>query len=241
MSTNDLNAEMDQVTLGDKRVDIQTFDRYKGRKGAKDRLAIISPSLARAVVHYYREKKKTVICQTKNPATPADCCVQLGSPEQTFGMILFHYSTDPEGNFFEGMEDKLSGRVKFWKVSETRYSELSSIHKQFPLLAPDFASPQHDLIVYCTEENYQRMTFTPCAAAHWKKKQEWFTHLQALVKKGWPKLQKAMGSDMDEAELKQLLEIDAVPAANPSAASAPIRVDDILGDISGPVVAPLKE
>lgn len=220
-----LHQEMDQVGLDDKRVDIQSYDRYKGRKGVTDRIALISPVLLRVRVHYNRVKKKTFQCLS-TPTLQQVCCTVMQDPEQRFGVVLFHYTTDADGNLL--VEDKLTGKVKLWIWSESRYSELSQVHRQFPLLAVDFASPQMDLMCKCTEEGFQKMVFTPCRDAFWKKKKEWYDFLMKKEGKAKPRLQKAMGVTLTLEEVKALLEIDAPVSANPSAGDVALDINDIL-------------
>lgn len=213
----------DQVSLNDKSVDIQTFDRYKGRKNVTDRIAILSSTLLRARVHYHDAKKKSFKCLS-TPTHQAPCCKHMGEPDQKFGLIVFQYLTDENGNMLT--DEKLSGKVKLWVVSDSRYSELSQIHKEFPLLDAGFAEPQFDMTLKCTEEQYQRMTFTPCREAFWKKKQEWFDAIKQKANKAIPRLGKAMGNDLTELEILDLLEIDS-HGTSPTSGNE-IDVDDVL-------------
>lgn len=217
---------VDSVGLNDKSVDIQTYDRYKGRKGVTDRIAIISASLIRARVHYHDAKKKSFKCLSTSEKQAA-CCKAMGEPDQKFGLVIFQYLTDENGN--QLTEEKLSGKLKLWVVSDSRYSELSQIHKEFPLLDGGLPNPQFDMTIKCTEEQYQRMTFTPCREAFWKKKEDWYNAIKLKEAKARPRLIKAMGSDLTELEVMDLLEIDTSPAHSPSAAgSGEIDVGDIL-------------
>lgn len=222
----DQTPGMDTVTLGDKNVDIQTYDRYKGRKNVTDRIAILSATLIRARVHYHDKKKKSFKCLS-TPERQAACCKHMGDPDQKFGLIIFQYLTDENGNMLT--EEKLSGKVKLWVVSDSRYSELSQIHKEFPLLDGGLAAPQFDMMIKCTEEQYQRMTFTPCNSAFWKKKEEWYNAIKAKEAKARPRLVKAMGNDLTELEILELLEVDAGnPMSSPSAGAGDIDLGDVL-------------
>lgn len=228
-ATAQLSKEMERVTLADKKVEVQTYDRYKGRKGVTDRLALISPTLVRVTTHFIETKKRRFRC-ISSPQKKGVCCQHVGAPDQNFGLVLFQYTTDESGNLL--VEDKLSGRIKLWVISESRYAELSTIHKEYPLIGTEFASPMVDLTVKCTEENFQRMTFTPCKEAFWKRKQEWYTKVMELEDKARSKLNKALGQELTELEFLQILGVDAgLAGAAPTGAASTIEVSDILGDV----------
>lgn len=228
MSTEKLEVGLDSVALGDKSVDIQTFDRYKGRKNVTDRIAILSATLLRSRTHYHEKGKqgKTFRCIT-TPTKQGVCCKHMGDPDQKFGLVLFQYLTDEQGALLT--EEKLSGKVKLWVVSETRYSELVTIHNEFPLMNAGFTAPQVDLMVKCTEEQYQRMSFTPCNKAFWKKKETWFEAMVAKEAKARARLAKVMGAELSELEIMELLEIDG---GNPVQGGGGMGSDEIdVGDI----------
>lgn len=220
---------MDTVSLNDKRVDIQTYDRYKGRKNVTDRIAILSSTLIRARVHYNDAKKKSYKCLS-TPEQQKICCKTSGEPDQKFGLIIFQYLTDEKGDMLT--DEKLSGKVKLWVVSDSRYSELSQIHKEFPLLDAGLGQPQFDMLIKCTEEQYQRMTFTPCNSAFWKKKPDWYAAIKQKEEKAKPRLVKAMGNDLTEVEIMELLEVDVgnpMGGANAGgAAGGEIDLGDVL-------------
>lgn len=195
-------SDEDFVTLGDKKVETSNFDRYKGRKGVIDRVAIISAKLIRGYSYYY-EPKKTMFRAPLDPETLAFVKKTLGEPAQYFGLTLFHYHTDEEGNLIS--EEKLSGKIKTWKISETRYEELSALHKNWPLLDSGFGNPQSDLQIKCTEEQFQRMNFTPMPSAHWKQKEAWYKALKEKERKAQDKLQLALGRKMEDADIMALL------------------------------------
>lgn len=216
-------AGMDNVTLNDKNVDIQTYDRYKGRKNVTDRIAILSASLLRARVHYHDKKKKSFKC-ISTPGKQGPCCQHTGDPDQKFGLVVFQYLTDESGN--QLTEEKLAGKLKLWVISESRYAELSQIHKEFPILDAGMAEPQFDMLIKCTEENYQKMTFTPCKSASWKKKTEWYDAMKAKEAKARARLGKAMGLELSSMEIMELLEVDS---GNPMKAdSSDLDLDDVL-------------
>lgn len=220
----EMESGLDQVTLGDKKVDIQTYDRYKGRKNVTDRIAVLSSTLIRGRIHFHDAKKKSFKCLS-TAQHQAVCCKHMGEPDQKFGLIIFQYLTDETGSLLT--DEKCTGKIKLWIVSESRYAELSQIHKEFPLLDAGFGESQVDLTMKCTEEQYQRMTFTPCREAFWKKKKEWYDALKLKEEKARSRLVKAMGNDLSELEILDLLEVDAGRGSH-SPSMGDIDVGDVL-------------
>lgn len=192
----------DFVTLGDKSVETSNFDRYKGRKGEVDRVGFISSSLMRGYSYYYEAKKMSFRAPT-NPETLKFVKEQLGAPTQYFGLTLFHYQTDEDGQLL--VEEKLQGKVKTWKISESRYEELSSMHRQWPLLDAGPDEPQVDLVIKCSEEQYQRMTFSPTPKAHWKSKSSWYEALKKKEILSKEKLKLALGPIRSDEEILSIL------------------------------------
>lgn len=217
------------VTLGDKTVELSTFDRYKGRKGQTDCIAIVSSALVRSFSHWHNQKGFR--CLTKDPMNPSVCCKTLGPPTQKFGLVLFQYTVNPEqGKEGEILDPtKLQGKCRLWLISETRYEELSNLHKKWPLLDGGFSAPQHDIVVKCTEENYQRMTFTPCPSSHWKAKQAWYDALKAKEIKAREKLKLALGRQLTELEVMELLGASTPASTGSVSNSADIDLSDVLG------------
>lgn len=192
------------VAFGDKRIETAQFDRYKGRLKVTDRVAVISSTLLRAWAYYYNSgKNKTLFRAPTDPDTLALCKEVLGEPEQRFGMVLFHYLTDENGALLD--TEKCRGKVKLWRISESRYEELSNLHKEWPLLNSGFDKPQCDIVINCSEEQYQRMTFTPTKEAFWKKKEAWYNTLIEREKRAQEKLKMVMGKTYTAQEIRALL------------------------------------
>jgi len=195
-------SEVDEVTLGDKNVETSQFDRYKGVKGRTDRIAILSTTLIRGYRHYHSGKRRSF----RAPSTKevADMVIaELGPPEQRFALCLFHYTTDESGNLIDPA--KCQGRVKTWAISEARYEELSNLHRSWPLLDSGFGEKQHDMQLACTEEQYQRMNFTPCPEAHWKLKESWYNALKEKAKTALPKVKMTLGRQMSDVEIMEMM------------------------------------
>ena len=202
MTTTNPKSETDQVTLGDKNVETSQFDRYKGAKGRTDRIAILSATLIRGYRHYHPGKSRSF----RAPSTPEIAALvteELGPPEQRFAFTVFHYLTDEDGHLVD--DTKCQGRVKTWAISESRYEELSGLHRSWPLLDAGFGEAQHDVQILCTEEQYQRMNFTPCPDAHWKKKEAWYKALKEKEKSAQPKVKMTLGKELSDTEIMEML------------------------------------
>ena len=154
---------------------------------------------------------------------------QLGPPEQRFALCLFHYTTDEAGNLID--PTKCQGRVKTWAISEARYEELSNLHRSWPLLDVGFEEKQHDMLMACTEEQYQRMNFTPCPEAHWKKKESWYNALKEKEKTAQPKVKMTLGRQMSDIEIMEMMGT-ALPSQTGGVDNAgDVDLSDIVDDL----------
>lgn len=222
MSEAQAAVQDEAVSLNDSRVHISTYERYKGRKGITDRLGIVSTALLQAHTYFYEApNQKTLFRAPKDPNTLAFVKSVLGEPTQRFGVLLFHYTTDENGELID--DTKLRGKLKIWVISESRYQELGQLDKQWKLLDEGFDKPQYDFTAKCTEEQYQRMTFTPCPNAFWKRKQQWYDYVKTEEKKAKERLRWALGKQLKDPEIMALL-------GNRSGAS-PTTAGDAVGDI----------
>lgn len=227
MDTQTATVTEDNVSLGDKRVETSTFDRYKGRKDVTDRLALISTNLIRGYTYFYQNGSiKKLFRSPTDPETLKMVKGALGEPEQRFGVLVFHYLTDEKGELIEA--DKLRGKVKLWVWSEARYEEISNINRNWPLLDGGFSAAQHDLNATCTEENFQRMQWTPCPTAHWKQKEAWYKALKEKEAKALPKLRMALGRVLTTPEIMALLGTGTAP---PTQAAGIVDLSDVIDEI----------
>lgn len=217
-----------EVTFGDKTVETAQFERYKGGKNRIDRISIVSSKLYRAHAYYHESTKNTFRAPT-NPAVLKAVKDAMGEPSQRFAFALFHYQTDDHGNLVD--DKKCAGRMKIWRISDARYEELSQLHRQWPLLDAGFGQPQHDLIIKCTEEQFQKMTFTPCPSAHWKSKEGWYNALKEKEKLAKGKINLALGLEKPDQEILALLGSSAPPTSTGSTSNAnDIDLGDVLDD-----------
>jgi len=217
----------DGVDFADPKVEVSQFERYKGRKGQTDRLGFLSVRLLRTYSYFYEGGGKRSLFRAPQGDEMKELCrKQLGEPDQRFGSVVFQYRTGENGELAD--EAKCQGKVKLWVVSEARYDELSNIHRSWPLLDKGFPEGQHDLQIQCTEEQYQRMNFTPCPLAHWKTNQKWYDKLKEREAKAQQKLQLAMGRTLSDLEIMELLGASVPNQTGSTDNTADLDLDDVL-------------
>ena len=225
--------ELESVGLADKRVETSNYDRYKGRANVTDRIGIISSDLQKSYTHTakdVKEGRRTIFLCLSTAAKKAVCCEVLGAPIQRFGLILFKYLTDEQGNLADNT--KLQGKPLFWAISESRYEELSAIHRSWPLTDTGPDKPQVDLKIRCTDDKWQRMTFTPEPEAHWKKKDGWYKALKEKVSQGQDKLKVIVGRKLTEDEVKDIIGVGQPVSSKPPTQAGEIELgEDVVGDI----------
>jgi len=219
----------DQVAFGDKKVELSTFDRFKGAKGRTERFGIISSSLTRMFTFYYQGQAKqgTRFIAPTNAETLAFVKKTLGEPEQRFGMITFHYTTSETGELMT--TEKLQGKFKPWLISENRYAELSELHKQWTILDGGFDEKQVDIMFKCTDDQYQKGTFTPTPTAHWKSKQAWYDHVKAKEPKVTEAMKRYFGRRLTDLEIMTLLGGGASASPGSTDNAGAIDLSDIVG------------
>lgn len=217
---------VDTVALGDPKVETSNFDRYKGRKNVTDRIAILSSKLVRGYRYYHN--KKSFLAPT-NPEVLKLCKEQLGEPDQYFALVVFHYQTDEDGALL--VEEKCQGKVKIWRWSESKYDEYSALQKQWPIMEAGFDAAQHDLLIKCTEEQYQRMTTTVCPKAHWKSKEAWHKALLEKRAKADEKLKGSLGLSLSDQEILDLLGASLASQTGGTENAADVDLSDVVDDM----------
>lgn len=216
----------DAVVLGDKRVEISSFDRYKGRKDYTDRVALIWPTLTRAYVYFHN---KRLIRAPKEPDLLALMRKHLGEPQQRFGVPIFRYATAQDGSLLEPA--KCQGKVMLWGITERRFEDLTKINQAWPLLDSGFDEKQLDLSITCKEENFQNFTMQPLPEAHWKKKENWYKAIVARAKLAQDKMSIVLGRHLTRDEILQTL--GAGPMSPPTGGTenaADIDLSDVIDE-----------
>lgn len=141
-------------------------ERYKGTKNHTDRIAMVyfykdeegnyrmeegdTPKFKMANYHYapglgYIAAKGEYTTQ------------KFGPPKRRIGTFVLKYTTDRNGSLKKGSDGKpiLDFEVLEWQFGEDKYRLLATIHDEFPLTT-------HDIKVTCTDDQYQKLSFTAC-------------------------------------------------------------------------------
>lgn len=219
----------DEVNFTDKKVEVPNFDRYKGAKGRTDRLAILSTNLYRVWTHYPNSQTVKGYIRCMDPeGRQQKCCEKFGPPEQRFGMVLFQYNTNEKGELPD--EKRCGGVVRLWVVSGPRYETLKGMSKEFQLLDEGADKPQHDFLSLCTEEKFQRLNFTPCKEAHWKKQPNWYAFLKGKEKEALTKLPAAIGKTLTDQDKEDLFGANSPVPTKPPTGSGDVDLDAILDE-----------
>lgn len=216
------------VEITDDSVTASEFDAYKGRKDVTDRLTILLPKRIQFGRVHYVDEKGYYICLTgfkkqggqEIPQAPVQaCCNRLDMPQQRFSALVVHYDTTPKGQLVEPFGFKL----KVWRFGARTFEQIRAANEQWPL-------DQHDLMVKCTDDKYQRVEMQSCknsiaAADPFIKK--YGKDLQDWVSAMLVKLPQTVGRRLDAAGWAELLGAAAPGVANVAAAAADAPIDDI--------------
>lgn len=208
-----------QTTFDDESISTSDFDVFKGRKGHVDRVGILVPrSVVFGRVHFIPEKGY-FLCNstfvTKNgqeiPTRIAQCCEKLDSPRKRFAVPVIHYNTTPDGSLVAPFGYKL----KVWRFSEQVYVTLRTSHKEFPL-------DQHDLLVRCEDEQYQKIQLQSCRESIVNRpdfKQNFGSFIEAFLASLAGKLERTVGKRADAKEWQEIIGAAGSTAAGPSVVS----------------------
>lgn len=211
-----------QEDVGFGEVQTATFPKYQGRKGVTDRVAVLSAKLKRSY-SYYVEDGRTRFRVDKSP--PEWITKRLGQPEQKFALVFFKYATDEDGELHQ--TDKLKGKIVIWVFSETKFDQIKAKFMRYPLM--NDSDEQKDLIISCTDAEWQKLDFDVADDAFWRSKPEWIEALNKLVDDALKRADYYLGFRKTEDEIKQILGV--VQGSGPAgAADDDVDLGDVLAD-----------
>ena len=200
-----LPANVWETSFDDETVSSREYDTYKWRAKVTDRIGILNvKSIIVSRDHYkeglgyivcnseYRKEGKIEICVKQAP-----CCEHMDPARKRITALVIKYNTDPEGRLL----NPFGYTLLVWHFSPDKFDQLRNLHKEWGL-------EEHDLLVNCEEEKYQRLSFTVCKEAIHRKDaflkpfgEQVATWLQAIK----PKLAAAAGRKLSNADLLQKL------------------------------------
>jgi hypothetical protein len=230
-------AGAEEYGFDDQTVKAYDFEFYKGHKNITDRIGILADKVIGARVHYTKlGNLGYFVCNSTFKKVPngaefvevpdkkAVCCNKLGSPFKRFIAPIIQYSTQPNGN----LQPQLGYSIKALRYKDSTYIMLRTINSQFPL-------NQHDLLVTCTQEEWQRLNFQACrdsVVRHKNFPADAKTAINAIVAQLQPKMAKTLAKRHTDQELMIAFGM-AAPAVPVAAASMDVPMVDVatlLGD-----------
>lgn len=147
---------------------------------------------------------------------------KFGPPRRRLGTFVIKYTTDRSGNLKTGHDGKpiFDFEILQWQFGEDKYRLLATIHDEFPLT-------QHDIKVTCTEEQYQKLSFTACnGQALWQRSEK--VREDVLLKVKEMEHQMSLCRDMSIDALKE--HFNEGESVIPDA-SSDIDYDDLVADL----------
>jgi len=206
-------------------------ERYKGKKNHTDRIAIVwffrnsdgeyqmgegaTPKFKMANYHY---AQGLGYIASKGEYTTA----KFGAPKRRIGTFVLKYKTDRNGSLSKDANGKpqLDFEILEWQFGEDKYRLLATIHEEFPLT-------QHDIKVTCTDDQYQKLSFTACnGVALWQRKDEIKQMVLDRVRDQEASL--SICRDLSIEEIKQHYGEDEAVVSD---VSSDIDYDDLMDDI----------
>jgi len=192
-----------------------SFKSWKAKGGEKYRIGFIFPDgeakkmFSGVPIHY---KDRYFVCKS-TPEKKAICCTHHydgNKPRWRVGGVIVLY---------EMSENKLRGyKLHPWVFTDKMYQKLKTANGEFPLSS-------HDLILSCTNEDYQTIEPQACKESFWQKKEE----LKAkILKEAAPirdEVADNLASELSIEEIKELLGIDD---AGSSDAAENVDLGDVL-------------
>jgi len=206
--------------FGFDREDIEPtrFKKYKGKAGKTDRVSIVyaegKAPCTGALCHF---KDRYYLCKSTDDKKEI-CCqhsYEGNLPKRRIACVLIVYDI-VEKNGKNSLKDY---ELIPWIFSETMYKKLRILGKEWPL-------DQHDLLLTCTNEDFQTIEVNNCKECYWRSKEELKKKILAEAEKIRTTLSRQLAADLSISEVREQLGIDA-PGADDAA------VDMNLGDVVG--------
>jgi hypothetical protein len=225
--------DVTEYGFDDESIKQYDFELYKGRKGVTDRIGLLALPLG-ARVHFkpgigylqcLSKWTSQIVAGAKLDVCVkrAACCVHCDSPRKRFITPIVQYATQPNGQ----LTPTFGYGLKAFLYSDDKYIAMRGIHSEFSLL-------DHDLLVTCTEEQYQKLTMAPCKQALWKSEKlpkELREEIKLWVDSQRPKMGRMLGKKLNENELLVKLGIATPQATVAAGVDAPmVDVKGLLDD-----------
>lgn len=213
------------VRFGDK-VTRFPIERVKFTAARKTMIAILSENAITVKTHFH-EDLKSFLC------FGGECCEVCGLPNLKYMLPCFVYDTNDKG---QAITQQLS--LKVVALGQEQYSNLVSIHESLQETSetdengvPLSGILTTDLIVSCTDEKWQKLTFTAVGRNRWRKFAAEAKHIREELAK-W-KANKALAyrclaKNMDAKMFRKAMDLGS-EVADPGTSN--LDLSDVLGDV----------
>jgi hypothetical protein len=180
-----------QASQGNRRDIVQ----FKGIAGHTQRILLIDTAAVMVKQHYHRPSRKYIRCikDTNNGYCPA--CDAIGQPTQSFASNVIVFETTPDGTPIRDANGFPKFKVAIWKFGADKFVLLRDLRKEWGDLR------KHDLVVSCSDAQFQRLTIVPAASALWLSDQTFQNMVVETYKRDKYDLDKLMGKLMSPADI----------------------------------------
>lgn len=223
------NDDIISFGLNDDEVSGKRREEYKGKTGKTDRIALCwfkvnSNGDADITERTHPIFKKADIHFHPNLGYFEDLGIEtqklFGSPKTKLLTLVVKYPTDAEGKLDKAAFLRGDFKILPWKLAPDKFRALKSINDEFPLSITDFK-------VLCSDEKYQKMTFTACAGkALWLENPE--VRRRVLQEVQSLELKVDLGKKYTLEEIKVKLGHEQSP---PPDATSGLAADDLLASL----------
>lgn len=223
--SEDLPENVSETDFNDNTVRSADVAIYKGRAGVTDRIGIVNPSKVMVARTHYQKGLGYVLCtsefklhgETEVLHRAAPCCQHLtGEAESSkrVSCIIAQYDTKPDGSLIKPFGWKLL----VWRFSDDKYDQLKNINAEWSL-------NEHDLLINCTDEKYQRITINVCKQSILRGdafQKEFGEQLNVQAEALRPKLIRMLGKKLTAQELTEKLGKTQTPSIVSGSIDSPI-------------------
>jgi hypothetical protein len=206
----DLGLSIPGVIVAETGTKVSRFpvERIRFTTSKRERISIITDKVIIVKTHFI-EDFGSIICNG------SACCEHIGLPSVRYLFPIVHYEdTDKKG---KPLSADVS--VKVLTLGKDNYEDLLTIADNKGSLT------QFDLVVTCTDEQYQKCSYTEAGAALWKKSKKLLNDVAEVLKKDGKNLVLPLGRTMTDAQLNRVLGMDTPPGL-----PADVDLDDVFND-----------
>lgn len=203
-------ATMPGVVVGNVGLTISRFaiDRIKFTADKRDRIAILTNRVVAIKTHYF-PAIGNILC------FGGACCNVGDTPRVRYVFPVVVYETDKKGKILT-----TNTNLAVLSVGQDQYEALMAIQDEMGEIS------NFDLLVNCTDAEYQKLTFTPSQGlASWKRSPEITKKIAEEWQKVKPHLLDPIAKQMTEKQLLERLSRDGG-----SNAGTDLDMDNVFGD-----------